>query len=75
MKQHDIILRQGHWLYSFEKPHLETIVEAEGWGVAIKSVDDDDPIGPQSRPRGKGGVATLWSKKLNSHINILQDGN
>ena len=75
MKQHDIILLQEHWLYSFEKPHLETIVEAEGWGVAVKSVDDDDPIGPQSRPRGKGGVATLWSKKLNSHINILQDGN
>ena len=44
-------------------------------GVAIKYVDDEDQIGPQCMPRGKGGVATMWTKKLDSHINILPDGN
>ena len=44
-------------------------------GVAIKSVDDKDPIGPICRPRGKGGVAIMWNKRLNSQVNILQDGN
>ena len=75
LKQHDIILLQEHWLYSFEKPYLEQLADSLGWGVVIKCVDDEDPIGPQCRPRGKGGVATMWTKKLDSHINILPDGN
>ena len=63
------------YIYSFEKPYLEQLADSLGWGVAIKCVDDEDPIGPQCRPRGKGGVATMWTKKLDSHINILPDGN
>ena len=43
--------------------------------MAIKSVDDEDPIGPICRPLGKGGVTIMWNKNLNSHVNILQDGN
>ena len=37
----------------------------------IKSTDDNDPLTPLQRPRGKGGVAIRWSKRLDQYVTTL----
>lgn len=39
-----------------------------------KAHNDDNPIPPTCRPRGKAGVAIIWKNSLNKHIEILQEG-
>ena len=40
----------------------------------MKSVDDADPLTPQCRPRGRGVVATIWKKDIDSMVSPLLDG-
>ena len=54
MKQSHIIATQEHWLYSYEKRNMSDFCAEQGFSVVLKSVDDDDPLLPTCRPRGKG---------------------
>jgi exonuclease III len=62
--EHDpeIICLQETWLFNFEQSKLADIHPM--FCYAAKSVDDNDHISPKQRPRGYGGVATLWKKTL-----------
>ena len=42
---------------------------------AIKCVDMLNPYSPNLRPRGHGGVATLWNKNLTHRITKSEEGN
>ena len=72
---YQIVAVQEHWLYGFEKGKLIDFCEKQGFSTMIKSSDDNDPLTPLQRPRGKGGVALLWSICLDKHVTILnQEG-
>ena len=36
--------------------------------------DDEDPISPLLKPRGKGGIMIMWKKDLDPYITSLADG-
>ena len=74
MKKSDIIALQEHWLYNYEKKNLSDFCGENGFSTFLKSVDDDDPLLPTCRPRGKGGVGFLWTKDLDSVIEVVHDG-
>ena len=40
-----------------------------------RCIDDKDPIGIHQRPRGYGGVAFAWDRKLTHRVKQLPDGN
>ena len=68
-----IVAIQEHWLYGFEKGKLIDFCEKHGFSIMIKSSDDNDPLTPLQRPRGKGGVALLWSKRHDQHVTALYE--
>ena len=65
---------QKHWLYHFEQKELVDFCNERGFNVALKSVDDKDPLPPQCRPRGRGGVAIIWKKDIDSMVSLVSDG-
>ena len=71
-ESHDIILIQEHWLYNFEQKEILTYLE--DFDFVIKSSDDNDPILPLHKPRGKAGVAIFWRKTLSRNIEQLTEG-
>ena len=71
LKDFQIIALQEHWLYGFEKGKLIDFCEKHGFSLMIKSTDDNDPLTPLQRPRGKGGVAILRSKRLDQYVTTL----
>ena len=74
MNSADIICVQEHWLYNFEQQTLDKFCEGNNFEVYMKSVDDSDPISPLQRPRGKGGVATMWLSNISRNVTKLPDG-
>ena len=60
-----------HWLYHFEQKEL---VDERGLNVGLKFVDDKDPLPPQCRPRGRGGVAIIWKKDIDSTVSLVSVG-
>ena len=75
LNDYQIVAVQEHWLYGFEKGKLIDFCEKQWFSTMIKSSDDNDPLTPLQRPRGKGGVALLLSKCLDKHVTILdQEG-
>ena len=64
MKKSDIIALQEHWLYNYEKKNLSDFCGEKGFSTFLKSVDDDDPLLPTCRPRGKGGGGLSVDKGL-----------
>ena len=73
IKYIDICLIQEHWLFNCQLSLLHELHE-NLTGVG-KSVDDKDPLTPNHLPRGYGGVAILWNKKIDNLINVIQVGN
>ena len=71
LKDFQIIAIQEYCLYGFEKRKLINFCEKHGFSIMIKSNDDNDPLTPLQRPRGKGGVAILWSKRLDQYVTTL----
>ena len=69
-----IVALQEHWLYHFEQKELVDFCNERGFNVALKSVDDKDPLPPQCRPRGRGGVAIIWKKDIDSMVSLVSDG-
>jgi hypothetical protein len=57
-----VICIQEHWLFNFEQSNIENV--HPDYNFAAKSTDDMDPIPEVQRPRGFGGVCTLWRKDL-----------
>ena len=57
-----IICLQEHWLFNFEKDSISSL--HPNYNFSAKSTDDAEPIPSKQRPRGYGGVATLWHKDL-----------
>jgi len=71
-KDIDIFLVQEHWLFHCE---LDLINEIHPNLVGTgKSVDMNDPILPNSMPRGYGGVAILRKKSIDQYIRPTSDG-
>lgn len=71
-KNVDICLLQEHWLYSCQLKLLDEI--HENFTGAGKAIDSNDPIAPVQIPRGYGGTAILWKKKLNLIVTPLDIG-
>ena len=65
-----IICLQEHWLFNFEKDAIDLI--HPDYSYVAKSTDDAEPIPSKQRPRGYGGVATLWHKDLS--VTSCSDG-
>ena len=58
--------------FNFQLKQLNTLHKAfEGYG---KAVDDDDPLPPTQKPRGYGGVATLYRNNIDLKIQKCLDG-
>ena len=73
VKTEDIILIQEHWLL---KGQLNLLNELNVNLIASgKSVDLYDPIPPIQIPRGYGGVAILWNKRIDHLVNDIEFGN
>ena len=69
-----IVALQEHWLYHFEQKELVKFCNKRGFNVALKSVDDADPLSPQCMPRDRGGVAVIWRKDIDSMVSVVMDG-
>ena len=74
LQKNDIVCIQEHWLFSFEKSVLEEFAQSCGFLTMIKCSDENEPIGPKLRPRGKGGVCVMWKSGLDEVINQQPDG-
>ena len=72
MDRVDVLCVQEHWLYHFEAPNVGQFVQ--GLHHQIKCCDDNNPICPDMKPRGKGGVLTLWKDHMDHLITPLPDG-
>ena len=72
MERVDILCIQEHWLYNYENPSVKELIG--GRNHQTKCVDDEDPISPYLRPKGIGGVMTVWSEDMDQHITQLPDG-
>ena len=59
VSKHHFVLLQEHWLYNFEQSLLESL-HPNAFYTAT-SVDDQDPIPPNKKPRGYGGTAIVWA--------------
>lgn len=71
MKDFELIAIQEHWLYRFETGKLVDFCEERGYSCQINCTDDNDPLTPLQRPRGKGGVALLWRKTMGQCVKVL----
>ena len=72
LRSSDILCLQETWLFNFQLSRLDELHKNfEGFG---KSVDDNDPIPPTQKPRGYGGVATLFRKSMNLKVRKCPDG-
>ena len=72
LEKNHIICLQEHWLFEFESSILTEVSEKHN--VISKSVDIDDPISPNQRPRGYGGVAVFLSKLLHNRVKVHNEG-
>ena len=63
---------QEHWLYQFELEDLNELLPGCKW--AAKAVDEQEPILPIHKPRGRAGVVTIWKDSLDSYIEKHTDG-
>ena len=62
LNDYQIVAVQEHWLYGFEKGKLIDFCEKQGFSTMIKSSDDNDPLTPLQRPRGKGGCCVTMEQ-------------
>ncbi len=69
----DIINLQEHWLFEFEKDLIDNF--SPGYRNNTRSVDGTNNISALAKPRGYGGVSTLWKNRLDHHVHKLPDGN
>jgi hypothetical protein len=70
-KHHDVICKQEHWLFNYEKENLQRFNDFSG---LIKCIDDLNPISPFQRIKRYSGCGTLWNNKLNSKVIPVQYG-
>ena len=63
LKECDILAIQEHWLFNFQLSNIgKTFVTHQAFS---KAVDEDNPLPPNQKPRGYGGVALLFRKVWN----------
>ena len=75
LKYSDIIAIQEHWLYKFEKQDLIDFCTKAGFRSVVQCSDEENPINPMCRPRGKGGVAFIWKNELDQYVEIQAESN
>ena len=73
MEHMDILCLQEHWLYAFEENMLRCLL-GDKYLYTMKCIDDQNPINPSLKPRGQGGVLTLWKPEIDHLITPLDDG-
>ena len=73
LSESDILAVQEHWLFGFEKTKMEELLPS--CFQHFRSCDEYEPISNVCRPTGQGGVATIWSERLNPYVTKLDDGN
>ena len=72
LKSSDFLCLQETWLFKFQLRQLSEIHKSfDGFG---KAVDDDNPLPPSQKPRGYGGVATLFRKDMDIRVRKCLDG-
>ena len=72
LKKYDVLALQEHWLFNFQLPDIEKRFPSHS--AHSRAVDEDNPLPPTQKPRGFGGVATLYKKDLNLKIKKLLYG-
>ncbi|KAK3085377.1 hypothetical protein FSP39_002384 [Pinctada imbricata] len=75
MKYNDIITIQEHWLFKFEENEIIELADSLDSMCLTVCSDEDEPIQPHYRPRGKGGLAIIWKKELHEQIQVLPELN
>ncbi|CAC5366790.1 unnamed protein product [Mytilus coruscus] len=73
LDKHGIILLQEQWLFNYEKELLKQ--HHSDFITFSRHIDDDEPMSPIVRPRGHGGIATLYRKSMFSMSSQLPDRN
>ena len=68
----DILCIQEHWMFSFEENMLKALIPNICYH--IKCSDDKRPVNPTLKPRGQGGVLTLWKPEMECLVTPLPDG-
>ncbi len=68
----DIVCVQEHWLYQFQLPDLDSLLNCHSHG---RAVDFYNPIPPKGWLRGHGGVVIIWHEEMNPYITKQDDGN
>ena len=71
MENTDILLVQEHWLANFESSMLTS---SKHHKFTIKCYDDNNPLPPTHRPRGRAGIAIIWKSSIDPAVTILPDG-
>ena len=72
LKTCDILAIQEHWLFSFQLSNIETSFVSHY--AYSKAVDDNDPLPPNQKPRGYGGVSLLFRKNMDLKVKKLIHG-
>jgi hypothetical protein len=73
MKRCDVLCMQEHWLWEFEKTAIGEI--DPDYRYVSHSADLYEPVLPNARKTGKGGVAIIWKSNLSPYMLVLPDGN
>ena len=63
---------QDHWLFSFQLGSIETNFVSHH--AFSKAVDDNDPLPPNQKPRGNGGVSILFRRNMGHKVKKLIHG-
>lgn len=71
--KNQIISLQEHWLWDFEKDFFNKNFPLHNF--YHRCHDTEDPITNFKAPRGQAGVAFLWPRSLDDHIQKLPEGN
>ena len=72
LKTCDILAIQEHWLFSFKFSNIETSFVSHY--AYSKAVDENDPLPPNQKTRGYGGVSLLFRKNMDLKVKKLIHG-
>ena len=67
-----ILTIQEHWLFSFQLSNIDASFVFHY--AYSKAVDDNDPLHPNQKPRGYGGVSLLFRKNMDLKVKKLIHG-
>ena len=72
LKSCDILAIQEHWRFTFQLANMKNdFITPKAFS---KAVDEDDPLLPNQKPRGYGGVSVLYRRNMDFYVKMLTLG-